>query len=116
MAGFPGSTDWVTELIPDLDSKLEPFVVESDEVDDELVEIFIDELTRLAGELCKGLADHDAQKIRESSHSIKGMGGTIGLPEISVLGWTIENMAKEDRLGDAKPLVDSLSNWLDSLK
>lgn len=116
MGAFPGNTGWIAELIPDLDSKLEPFVVDSDEVDEELVGIFIEELTRLAGELCEGLADHDVQKIRGSAHSIKGMGGTIGLPEISVVGWTIENMAKENKLSDAKPLVASLSDWLDSFK
>ncbi|MBN2684843.1 MAG: Hpt domain-containing protein [Pontiellaceae bacterium] len=116
MGGFPGSIDWVAELIPDLESKLEPFVVDTDETDDELVEIFIEELSRLTGELSEGLADNDAQKIRESAHSIKGMGGTLGLPEISVVGWTIENVAKEGRLSDAMPLVSSLSDWLDSVK
>ena len=116
MGGFPGNTAWIAELIPDLDSKMEQFVVDSNEVDDELVEIFIEELTRLAGELCEGLANNDAQMIRGSAHSIKGMGGTIGLPGISVVGLTIENMAKEERLGDAKPLVASLSDWLDSVK
>jgi HPt (histidine-containing phosphotransfer) domain-containing protein len=116
MGGFPGSTAWVADLIPDLESKLDPFVVDTDETDDELVEIFIEELARLTGDLCDVLADNDAQKIRESAHSIKGMGGTLGLPEISVVGLTIENVAKEGSLSDAQPLVSSLSNWLDSVK
>ena len=51
-----------------------------------------------------------------AAHSIKGMGGTVGLPEISVLGQEIEAMAKEERLADALPLVDGLVGWMDSLR
>jgi HPt (histidine-containing phosphotransfer) domain-containing protein len=50
-----------------------------------------------------------------ASHSIKGMGGTMGLPEISVLGLEIEDMAKDDRMADTKPLVDALAEWMATL-
>lgn len=115
MVNIPGNTEWVAELIPGLEARKPPFVVDIDEVDDELVEVFIEELRRLSGELKLGLENHDPVMIRMAAHSIKGMGGTIGLPEISVLGLEVENAAKEDRLADAEPLVQGLTVWMETL-
>lgn len=115
MVNILGNTEWVDELIPGLDARKVQFVVDTDEVDDELIEIFIDELRRLSGDLEQGLANRDPEMIRMAAHSIKGMGGTIGLPEISVLGLEVENTAKEDRMGDAAPLVSGLSAWMKTL-
>lgn len=115
MANIPGNVEWVAELIPDLEGRLGPFVVDTDEVDDELVEVFIEELQRLAGELQEGVETNNTETIRMAAHSIKGMGGTIGLPEISVLGLEIENLAKEGRLPDIQPLVEALVQWIMTL-
>lgn len=112
MAGFPGNTEWVAGLVPDVAAKAVPFTVDTEEVDDELIEVFVDEIRRLTSELQDGLAQGNDEMVRMASHSIKGMGGTMGLPEISVLGLEIENMAKEDRLADSQPLVDALAGWL----
>ncbi len=112
MTEFPGNTEWVAELIPDVAAKAVSFSVDTEEVDDELIEIFIDEIRRLSGELQAGLEQDNDEMIRMASHSIKGMGGTIGLPEISVLGLEIENMAKEDRLADTQPLIEAFAAWL----
>ncbi|MDF7797931.1 Hpt domain-containing protein [Pontiellaceae bacterium B1224] len=110
-----GNTEWVDELIPGLDARKPQFVVDTDEVDEELIEIFIEELRRLSDELEQGLENGDPEMMRMAAHSIKGMGGTIGLPEISVLGLEVENTAKEDRLADAEPLVQGLSAWIKTL-
>lgn len=110
-----GNTEWVGELVPGLDARKNQFVVDTDEVDDELIEIFIEELRRLSSELEQGLAGRDPEMVRMAAHSIKGMGGTIGLPEISVLGLEVENTAKEDRMADAEPLVRGLSAWINTL-
>lgn len=112
MVNIPKNTEWVAGLIPDLASKLEPFVVGTEELDDELVEVFIDEINRLTTELQDGLIQSNLEMVQLASHSIKGMGGTMGLPEISVLGLEIERMAKADQLADAAPLVEALSDWL----
>lgn len=116
MVEIPGNTEWVAELIPDLAARLDPFVVDTDELDDELVEVFTEEIQRLTGELQEGLAQNNGETVRMAAHSIKGMGGTMGLPEISVLGLELENMAKEDRLIEAQPLVDALANWLGTFR
>lgn len=115
MVNIPGNTEWVGELISGLEARKIQFVVDTDEVDDELVEIFIEELRRLSAELEQGLANLDSEMVRMAAHSIKGMGGTIGLPEISVLGLEVENTAKEDRLADAEPLVRGLKVWMETL-
>lgn len=115
MAEIPGNTEWVANLVPDLEAKKVPFLVDTDEVDDELIEVFIEELRRLTGELQEGLAGNDDEMVRMAAHSIKGMGGTIGLPEISVLGLEVENCAKEDRLPDAQPLVGALVDWMQTI-
>lgn len=115
MAEIPGNTEWVSNLVPDLEAKKVPFLVDTDEVDDELIEVFIDELRRLTGELQEGLAGSDDDMVRMAAHSIKGMGGTIGLPEISVLGLEVENCAKEDRLSDANRLVQALADWMQTV-
>lgn len=116
MANIPGNTEWVEKLIPELEAKKISFLVDTDEVDDELIEVFIDELKRLTDELKNGMSTGNPELIRMSAHSVKGMGGTIGLPEISVLGLEIEMAAKEDRLEDARPLIDALADWTTTLE
>ena len=115
MINFPGNTEWVKDLIPDVAEKVAPFTVDTDEVDEDIVEVFVDEIRRLTGDLQDGLGQSDNEAVRLAAHSIKGMGGTLGLPEISVVGLEIENLAKDDRLADTKPLVDALAEWMASL-
>ena len=66
MADFPGSIEWVAELISDVEAKATPFIVDTDGVDDELVEVFIDEIRRLTGELQEGLAQAQEVANREN--------------------------------------------------
>lgn len=65
----------------------------------------------MSGELQEGLDSSDNEKIRVAAHSIKGMGGTMGLPEISVLAQEIELTL---RAGDAErcaALCKALIGW-----
>ncbi|MBT8042739.1 MAG: Hpt domain-containing protein, partial [Pontiella sp.] len=70
---------------------------------------------RLTNELHEGLSQKDTEAVRGAAHSIKGMGGTIGLPEISVLALEVENLAKEDRLVEIVPIVEALAAWMETL-
>ena len=112
MINIPGNIEWIGALIPDLGVRVDQFIVDTEEMDDELIAIFFEEIHRLTSELQEGLAQQDHEVVRMAAHSIKGMGGTIGLPELSVLGLEVENIAKEHRLNDAQPLVDALAQWL----
>ncbi|HEY5653793.1 MAG TPA: Hpt domain-containing protein [Pontiella sp.] len=109
------SIEWISELIPEIETKKNQFRGCADEIDDELIELFIAEMRRLTDELKKGLTQNNAEDIRSAAHSIKGMGGTIGLPEISVLALEIENSAKETRIKDALPMINALSEWVETL-
>jgi HPt (histidine-containing phosphotransfer) domain-containing protein len=115
MANIPGNVEWVAKLIPSLAEQRDQYVVATDEVDDELIEVFIEEIQRLTADLQEGVRNNDAQMLRIAAHSIKGMGGTIGLPEISVVGLEIEKRAKDGRPQEAAPLVDALAEWLAAL-
>ena len=115
MADLPDNVEWVAGLIPELEARKAQFMVDTEEVDDELIEVFIEELRRLSGELQEGAACGDLEMIRAAAHSIKGMGGTIGLPEISVLGLEIENAAKEERLEAGLPMIEALAHWMTTI-
>ncbi|MCF7848434.1 MAG: Hpt domain-containing protein [Kiritimatiellales bacterium] len=111
MTDFPMNAAWVKDLVPDLASRVEQFTVDTDELDDELIEVFSDEIVRLTEELKQGLAEADGERIHMSAHSIKGMGGTMGLPEISVLAQEIELMAKGGRMERCGELSNALISW-----
>lgn len=101
----------VRELVPDLDEKIGPFEVGEIEIDDELLEAFHEELERLSGDMQIGIETSDDEQIRLAAHSIKGMGGTMGLPEISVLAREIEMAVRGGDPARAKTLGTHLIAW-----
>ena len=99
----------IKEKIPDVDVRKERYIVDTSEVDDELMEIFVEQME------INVVALRDAQKrsafdeAANEAHSIKGMGGTAGMPEISVLAETIEKCvhAEEyDRFDELSQLLE----------
>ena len=111
MMEMPRALELVCELVPDLDEKIGQFEVGEIEIDDELLEAFHEELDRLSGDLQVGIETSDDEQIRMAAHSIKGMGGTMGLPEISVLAREIEMAVRGGERGRAKTLGTSLIAW-----
>lgn len=103
--------DMVRVLVPDLDGRISQFEVETFEMDDELIAAFCEELDRMSGDLRAGLNASDSDKIRVAAHSIKGMGGTMGLPEISVLAQEIELMVKAGNAERIASLCHALIDW-----
>jgi HPt (histidine-containing phosphotransfer) domain-containing protein len=108
---IPNAEDWVRGLVPDLDRRMDAFQVDCAEVDDELIEAFKEELATQSALLRQGLDSGDLETVQRAAHSVKGMGGTIGLPEISVLAHEVELRAKSgDQAGCAK-LVEAFIDW-----
>lgn len=103
--------EMVRELVPDLDGRISQFEVETFEMDDELVEAFCEELERMSGDLQAGLDSGDNERLRIAAHSIKGMGGTMGLPEISVLAQDIELTLNDGDIPRCKALCAALIRW-----
>ena len=101
----------VRKLVPDLDGRISQFEVETFEMDDELIAAFCEELERIAGELQAGLDSKNKEMIRVAAHSIKGMGGTMGLPEISVLAQEVELTLRSGQMPRCVELCNTLIIW-----
>lgn len=111
MTAIPRAIERVRQLIPDLDGRIGQFEVERFEMDEELIGAFCEELERVGGDLQAGLDEADHEKIRLSAHSIKGMGGTMGLPEISVLAQEIELRLRNGEQDRCNTLCKALLAW-----
>ena len=108
-------TSWVVEWIPDLEERKKQFDISLDDpLEDDLIELFLEELLTLIFDLQDGILMMDSDAIREAAHSIKGMAGTMGLSDISVLAREIEILVGDDNLKKAKPMIDALADWRDS--
>jgi len=109
---MPNAEAWVRRLLPDLDGRIDVFRVDCAEVDDELIEAFKEELVTQSALLRQGLDSGDLEPVRRAAHSVKGMGGTIGLPEISVLAHEIELRAKSGDQAGCAALVEAFIKWV----
>ncbi|MFA7257580.1 MAG: Hpt domain-containing protein [Kiritimatiellales bacterium] len=105
------AVEMVRKLVPDLDGRISQFEVETFEMDAELVAAFCEELERMSGDLQTGLDKPDNEMIRVAAHSIKGMGGTMGLPEISVLAQEIELTLRGGQMDRCTELCKGLISW-----
>lgn len=111
MTSLPQVTEWVRSLVPDLDARVEAFEVDATFLDDELVEAFKEEIAGQSALMNKGIESGNLDDVRMAAHSVKGMGGTIGLPEISVLAHEIELRAKADDAAGCESLVLEFVAW-----
>ncbi len=105
------AVEMVRKLVPDLDDRMTQFEVEAFEIDDELRDAFHEELERLSGELQAGLDSSDDEQVRTAAHSIKGMSGTMGFPEISVLAREIELTLRDGARERFTLLCHALIAW-----
>ena len=84
--------------IPDLNARLERFTVDTSDVDDELMALFIRQMQMDIDAIQDALTRGDLVELANRSHSIKGMGGTADMPELSVLA---EDLEKAGKTGNA---------------
>lgn len=105
------AVEMVRQIVPDVDSRMGQFQTEEFEVDDELISAFCEELERLTGDLKTGFDTGDFELTRKSAHSLKGMCGTMGFPEISVLSQEIEITLRAGRMERCAQLGRALLDW-----
>ncbi|MEI8206436.1 MAG: Hpt domain-containing protein [Kiritimatiellales bacterium] len=103
--------EMVRKLVPDLDGRIGHFEVEDFEMDDELIAAFCEELDRLSTDLRSGLDTLNDKQTHVAAHSIKGMGGTMGLPEISVLAQEVELTLEAGQKERCEFLSKELISW-----
>lgn len=80
-------------------------------VDANIFTAFLNYLDQLAAELEPALQDRALDRVRAIGHSIKGMGGSCGAPEVSVLGEELEIYARTGDVARCRVLVDALRAW-----
>ncbi|MDD2237228.1 MAG: Hpt domain-containing protein [Kiritimatiellae bacterium] len=79
--------------VVDLADRLERYTVDTSEVDEELMAVFILQMQMDIDALNEAVECGDLAKVSAHAHSIKGMGGTAAMPELSVLAEDLEKAA-----------------------
>ena len=101
----------VREVIPDLDDHLPAYTVTSEEVDHELAVLFLEQLDQNLRDLYAALEPPKPEALKRVAHSLKGVGGTLGAPEVSVLAAELELAAKAGNPARCRALIDVLAQW-----
>ena len=112
------SVDWTAllrerllPLLPDLAVQAESYRVDTSDIDDEILALFRGQLGGMAAALPQSVAAADWGAIRRHAHSLQGMGGTVGFPDLSVAGFALSAAAKASDLARCGQLAAVLTIW-----
>jgi CheY-like chemotaxis protein/anti-sigma regulatory factor (Ser/Thr protein kinase) len=83
-------------LVPRLTERAEEYRADADLLDDETWLLFEGELLRTLVLLEAACVARDAATVRGRGHSLEGMGGTVGLPDLSVVGAELSRAARDE--------------------
>jgi hypothetical protein len=103
--------DLFVDLIPDIAVRAADYRVSLDVIDDDIYGLFTEQIRDLTGTLTAACARRDELAIRKSGHSLTGLGGTMGFPEISVVGGELSRGAREHNWDLCTGLTERLSRW-----
>ena len=101
----------IETAVPNLRTRLDTYRVIEGEPDVETMLTFNEYLGELVGELAGALAAGNLALAAKNGHALKGMGGAVGAPEISVLGEQLERAAKSGDAAASAQLADVLKKW-----
>ncbi len=99
-------------LIPDLERRAAPFCVGSGEMDAEILALFAEQMGEIIRELPVAVRAANEMEVRRHAHSLTGMGGTVGEPEISVVGEELSGAAKAGDFARCGRLAAALQQWI----
>lgn len=99
-------------LIPDLARRANEFRVDTSEVDEELIALFLDQMRKVVGEIAGAASARSVEVLRQGGHSLQGIGGTIGLPELSVVGVELGAAARRADFERGAALASALTQWM----
>ena len=105
------ATELFGPLIADLTSRAQAFEVPADEVDDEILDLFAEQVREIAESARTTAAAADEMGVRRGAHSLQGMSGTIGVATLSVVGVELSSAAKAHDFGRCGQLADALRRW-----
>lgn len=101
-------------IIPALEQRLAVYQVVDEPPDAETREVFTSYLDESLVALDLAMKLGDMASIARRGHALKGMGGAVGAPEISVLGEQLEKTADDGNREYAGRLVMGLLEWRDA--
>jgi sigma-B regulation protein RsbU (phosphoserine phosphatase) len=102
-------------LVPRLAERAEEYQADVDLLDDEVWALFEGELQRALALLEAACPVRDAGTVRGRGHSLEGMGGTVGLPDLSVVGAELRQAAHEQEWDRCALLTQRLGAWVAGL-
>jgi signal transduction histidine kinase/DNA-binding response OmpR family regulator len=95
-----------------LQDKIEQAAVESlqveEEVDDELIAIFMESASKNRDKLVASLSTKAWSEVRVTAHTIKGSAASFGYPELSKMAGLVQLAIDEERLGEVPALTMDL--------
>ncbi|MEI6148570.1 MAG: Hpt domain-containing protein [bacterium] len=100
------------EVIPNLETLAGDYRVDTDVLDDEIYRLFCAHLRENVGALAAAVAATDEKATRAFAHSLEGMGGTMGFPEISAVGTALSRSARAGEWPICRLLHERLELWL----
>ncbi len=103
--------DFWRDLIPDIEVLAARSRVDSSAVDEEIRDLFLQQVGESILKLEAAIAAADARVIRNIAHSFQGTGGAVGVPEISVFGGALSQAARTAAWERCATLVARLRSW-----
>lgn len=104
-------TVYFLDFIPDLELRIETYRITAEIVDEEVAKAFADQMQLIILKLHEAIESLDVERIRRQAHSLLGMGGAVGAPEISVVGEELSRLAKHGDLERCRELTMQLNLW-----
>ena len=101
--------------VEDLDESIQSYVRNPGVVPSELLEFVISQIEESLGEMQAALARSDVSIISGRAHALKGLGGTIGVPELSVLGASLQAAAEESATAACAAFIHHLERSVRSV-
>lgn len=99
------------ELIPGLTDRCRKFRVDTSEIDEEMLLLFREHISALVASIVSAAGRESAPDVRRDAHSLLGMGGTIGVPSLSVVAEDLSSCAKQGDYRGCLELVEGLQKW-----
>lgn len=101
----------IQALIPDLETRKARYTVNAGAMDTELLALFADQAREHVEAINTAFACGDAETVKLRAHSVKGIGGTMGAPEISVLAEEMEGLTDISDPGRPAQLLATMLSW-----
>ncbi len=100
----------VTEADKKLEDRIPSELVRQDESFADLVQEFLDGLSRRVAEMESALAHGDLQALRRHAHQLKGSGGGYGYPALTERAAELERQARVEQLRACQTAMEELKN------